>query len=180
MKNDGASKTGRRMATDKRKRADHPIDWPALVIAIIVCEMAGVIGSIFTIAAIGGWYAGLQKPFFTPPAWIFGPVWIALYAIMGIAAYLIWRQGIHKPSVQHALIFFALQLIVNVKWSILFFGFHSPFLAFIAIVALLALICVTAFKFYHIDARAGYLLIPYIAWVVFAMLLNASIWLLNA
>ncbi len=159
---------------------ENRINWPALVFAILICEMAGAIGSIFTVDAVGGWYAALQKPFFTPPAWVFMPVWIILYAVMGIAAYIVWRKGMHKPNVQHALIFFVLQLIVNVKWSLLFFGMHSPILALIAIIVLLALICVTAFKFYRIDERAGYLFIPYIAWVIFAMLLNATIWQLNA
>lgn len=156
-------------------------DWRALVGFILVCESAGAIGSIFTMPSVGTWYAALAKPFFTPPGWLFAPVWFILYAWMGIAAYLVWQKRKEKPAeVIAALLFFALQLIVNVKWSLLFFGLHSPLYGLVAIFALLALILVTALKFYRIDKRAGYLFIPYIAWVIFAALLNASIWMMNS
>ena len=168
-----AKKTGAAGKTDL-------VDWRALLAAIIICELAGAIGSIFTMSSVAGWYAALAKPFFTPPAWVFAPVWVILYAWMGIAAYLVWQKRREKPAeVIPAFIFFVLQLIVNVKWSLLFFGLHSPFYGLIAIFVLLALIIVTAFKFYKIDALAGRLFVPYIVWVIFASLLNASIWMMN-
>ncbi len=156
------------------------LNWRALVAFILVCELAGVMGSIFTAPSLNSWYDMLAKPFFTPPPWVFAPVWFILYAWMGIAAYIVWQNRRDKtPEVVSAFIFFALQLIVNVKWSLLFFGFHSPFYGLIAIFVLLTLIIITAVKFFRIDERAGLLFLPYIAWVIFAALLNAVVWLMN-
>ena len=102
-----------------------------LVAAILVCEFVGLLGSIFTIPAITTWYAALQKPSFSPPNWLFGPVWTLLYALMGVSAYLVWEKGIKKKGVKPALKLFSLQLILNFMWSILFFGLRSPLSTFL-------------------------------------------------
>jgi len=156
-----------------------------LVIAIAVSELAGVIGSVFTISAIPTWYAGLVKPALNPPGWIFGPAWITLYALMGIAAFLIWSsyakasEGQAKRQIKIALGVFGIQLFLNAIWSIIFFGLHNPFWAFIEIIILWLAILWTIFAFYKISRPAAYLLLPYIIWVSFAAYLNYSIWMLN-
>jgi len=154
-------------------------DFFKLVIAIVVSELAGVIGSVFTVASIPTWYATLQKPSFSPPNWIFGPVWTTLYFLMGVAAFLVWRQGLGRKEVKTALVIFGGQLVLNVLWSIIFFGLHSPGRAFVEIVALWLTILWTITAFYKIYRPAAYLLIPYILWVSFAAYLNYSIWMLN-
>ena len=131
-----------------------------LILTIIVCQIAGVIGSIFTTPAIPEWYATLQKPFFTPPSWLFGPAWITLYTLMGISLYLVWNK--RDKRVKEAVSIFFVQLILNSVWSILFFGLRSPFLAFIEIIILWIAILFTILKFYRISKNAGLLLIPYI------------------
>ena len=100
-----------------------------LIIAIVACELAGIVGSIFTASAIPTWYATLAKPALNPPAWVFGPVWTTLYALMGVAAFLVWRKGWERKEVKTALGIFGIQLALNVLWSIVFFGLHSPALA---------------------------------------------------
>jgi len=156
------------------------INWLKLGAFILVCELAGIIGSFFTFEAIPTWYAGLQKPFFSPPNWLFGPVWTTLYALMGIAAYIIWEKGIGKKPVKQAMVLFAAQLVLNATWSIIFFGMRSPALAFACILLLWLAIAATIQSFYRIDRRAACLLLPYILWVSFAALLNLMIWGLNA
>ncbi|MBI2635186.1 MAG: tryptophan-rich sensory protein [Parcubacteria group bacterium] len=164
-----------------------------LVIAIGVSLSAGVIGSFFTMPAIqSGWYAELAKPAPNPPAWVFGPVWTALYALMGIAAWLVWKQWSQgSPStrlrVKTALAVFGLQLFLNAIWSIIFFGLHgSTWLtinnlgwALVDIILLWLAIVWTIAVFYKISKPAAYLLAPYLLWVSFASYLNYSIWMLN-
>lgn len=155
-----------------------------LVIAIAVSEAAGIIGSFFTISAIPTWYAGLVKPALNPPAWVFGPAWTTLYALMGIAAWLVWRQWDQgDPStrlrVKTALAIFGLQLFLNAIWSIIFFGLHSPGWALVDIILLWLAIVWTMVVFYKISKPAAYLLVPYLLWVSFASYLNYSIWALN-
>jgi len=150
-----------------------------VLIAIVICVIAGVIGSIFTTPSIPTWYASLNKPPFNPPNWIFGPVWTTLYILMGIAAYLVWRNGIGKKEVKTAVFVFALQLILNSLWSFIFFGQHWMLLAFCEIIILWLAILFTIIKFWPISTAAGLLLLPYIFWVSFASILNFSIWLLN-
>ena len=155
-----------------------------LVIAIAVSEAAGVIGSFFTISAIPTWYAGLVKPALNPPAWVFGPAWTTLYALMGIAAWLVWRQWDQgDPSIQlrvkTALTIFGLQLFLNAIWSIIFFGLQSPGWALVDIALLWFAIVWTIIIFYKISKPAAYLLVPYLLWVSFAMYLNYAIWALN-
>lgn len=140
---------------------------------ILLCQAAGAIGSIFTFSAIPNWYAYLNKPFFNPPNWIFGPVWTTLYTLMGIAVYLVWKKRKGIPF------WFWVQLVLNALWSILFFGLQNPILAFVGVVFLWLSIFLTITSFYRIYKTAAYLLVPYLLWVSFASLLNASIALLN-
>lgn len=150
-----------------------------LIIAIVICELAGIIGSIFTVSAIPNWYSTLTKPVLNPPSWVFGPVWTTLYALMGIAAYLIWKNGLDRKDIRKALLVFGLQLVLNASWSIVFFGFESPMYAFVNIIAMWLAILWTMSLFYKISRPAMLLLLPYILWVSFAAYLNCSIWILN-
>ena len=150
-----------------------------LILVIGICQSAGIIGSLFTFPNITTWYATLTKPTFSPPSWLFGPVWILLYTLMGIAAYVIWQKGSTKPKVREALGFFCVQLVLNSVWSIIFFGMHSPLLALFEICMLWTAILATIYKFYPLAKPAAYLLLPYLAWVSFATILNTAIVLLN-
>ena len=152
---------------------------PKLLAAIVVSELAGGIGSIFTMKSIAGWYATLIKPEFSPPNWIFGPVWTTLYALMGIAAFLVWRKGFDRKDVKIALGIFLGQLVLNTLWSIIFFGLQSPAGAFAEIIFLWLTILATIIAFARISKPAAWLLVPYIFWVSFAAYLNYSIWILN-
>jgi tryptophan-rich sensory protein len=146
---------------------------------VLVCLAAGGIGSFFTFPSIQGWYSTLIKPFFSPPNWIFAPVWTILYILMGIAAYLVYEKGFKQKKVRIALAFFDVQLFLNVLWSLLFFGMHSPLYGLLCIIALWFSIFLTMNKFYKISKTAGMLFIPYILWVSFAAILNLYIWRLN-
>lgn len=154
-------------------------DYIKLTIAVVVSESAGIIGAIFTTPSIDSWYIGLIKPALNPPAWIFGPVWTILYFLMGVAAFLIWRKGWERKDVKIALGIFAGQLILNTLWSIIFFGLHSPSLAFVEIIFLWLAILTTIIVFAKISRAAAWLLAPYILWVSFAAYLNYAIWILN-
>jgi benzodiazapine receptor len=150
-----------------------------LVVSIVACQCAGLIGSIFTTPAIPTWYAALEKPAFTPPSWLFAPAWIILYVLMAIAAFLIWRKGLGEEGVKSALIIFLVQLVLNALWSIVFFGLQSPLYGMVVILALWIAILLTIIKFFKLSTAAGALLLPYILWVSFASILNISIWVLN-
>lgn len=150
-----------------------------LITTIVISQSAGLVGAVFTSPAIPGWYAGINKPTLNPPSWIFGPVWITLYTLMGISAFLIWKKGWEKKMVRKALYVFGLQLILNASWSIVFFGLQSPAGAFAIIVALWLSILWTMILFHNISKPAMWLLVPYILWVSFAGYLNFSIWMLN-
>jgi len=150
-----------------------------IIVAIVACELAGIIGSVFTMPAIPGWYAGIAKPSFNPPNWIFGPVWTLLYALMGLAAYLVYEKGFKRPEVKKALAVFAAQLVLNTLWSIVFFGAHRILGAAVVIVLLWALILATILLFHRISKAGAYLLVPYILWVSFATVLNISLYVLN-
>ena len=149
------------------------------VFSIVVCELAGVVGSIFTFPALPVWYAALQKPAFAPSGSIIGPVWIALYFLMGVSLYLVVLKNREDKIVNSGLSLFAIQLSLNVLWSFVFFGIRSPGYALIEILFLWLSIFLTAYTFYKIDKRAAYLLVPYLLWVSFAAVLNYLIWLLN-
>ena len=150
-----------------------------LIISLVACLAAGGIGSIFTTPSIGGWYAGLVKPSFTPPNWLFGPAWTVLYILMGISLYLVVIRGWENETVKTGIILFAAQLVVNLLWSIIFFGLHSPLGGLACIFVLLALIVATIITFYRLSKPAAVLLIPYLAWVCIATALNAGVVLLN-
>ena len=150
---------------------------PKLIISIIAPLGAGFIGSFFTTPSIGSWYSKLNKPSFNPPNWVFGPVWTILYIMMGISFYLVWTSG--KKNIKTAIIIFAVQLALNLLWSILFFGMHNPMLAFIEIALLWISILATIILFYRISPLAAYLLIPYLLWVSFASALNFALWRMN-
>jgi benzodiazapine receptor len=150
-----------------------------LVVSIIACQCAGLIGSVFTTPNIPTWYAALEKPFFTPPNWLFAPAWITLYVLMAIAAFLIWRKGFAHKGVKCALIVFLVQLVLNALWSVVFFGLQSPLWGMVVILALWVAILLTIIKFFKLSVAAGSLMLPYILWVSFASVLNISIWILN-
>jgi len=149
-------------------------------IALIVCLMVGYSASVVTRPSVEIWYPTIIKPGFNPPNWIFMPVWTLLYILMAVAAGLVWDKiKEQNEEVKKALGFFVIQLILNAVWSYIFFGLKNPMLALIEIVLLWLMIYETYLKFSKINKTAGYLLIPYIAWVAFAGILNASIWWLN-
>lgn len=152
---------------------------PKLVVSIVVCELVGAISIPFTITSITTWYAFLHKPPFSPPNWIFGPVWTILYFLMGVSAFLIWKKGFEDKKVKKALLYFLIQLFFNFLWSVLFFGLHSPVLGLIDIILLLISIMLAISTFYKISKVASYLLTPYILWVSFATALNFAIVILN-
>jgi len=150
-----------------------------LAASIGVCELIGGIGAIFTAPAIPAWYAGLAKPSFSPPNWVFAPVWTFLFLLMGVSFYLIWDKGTESRNVKRAMYVFGIQLGLNLLWSMLFFGLRSPLYGLLDIILLLAAIALAISEFSKISRNAGLLLVPYIAWVSIAMMLNLSIYLLN-
>jgi tryptophan-rich sensory protein len=168
--------------------------------SIIICELAGTIGAVFTTPAIDSWYKALYKPSFNPPNWIFGPVWTILFVLMGVSLYLVWSKKwkVHnKTKIKKAwnplsqkllsgswqkaniILIFATQLILNVLWSVVFFGQHSPSMAFFVLLMLWVAILFTIVNFYRVSKTAALLLLPYILWVSFAGILNYFIWILN-
>jgi benzodiazapine receptor len=150
-----------------------------LVVSVVACQCAGAIGSLFTTPAIPTWYATLEKPFFTPPNWLFAPAWITLYLLMAIAAFLIWRKGLGQEGVKSALLIFLVQLVLNALWSVVFFGLQSPLWGMVVILALWVAILLTIIKFFKLSTAAGSLMLPYILWVSFASALNIAIFVLN-
>lgn len=149
-----------------------------LAFALALCVGIGALGSVWTAAGVRDWFPALAKPPINPPAWVFAPVWTALYLIMGYAAWRVWRTAGFKGA-PAALTLFGLQLALNLAWSYLFFGRHWIGAAFVEIVVLLAAIAATALVFARTDRLAAWLLVPYIAWVAFASVLTGWIWLLN-
>jgi benzodiazapine receptor len=150
-----------------------------LAISVGTPLLVGALSGFATARSVTGWYVSLRKPVFNPPSWIFGPVWTALYVLMGIALYLVWRNGWDRDVVRWAVALFGVQLALNGLWSLLFFGMQSPGWAFVEILLLWAAIATTLVAFWRVELLAGALLIPYFLWVSFAVLLNGSIWMLN-
>ena len=150
-----------------------------IVLVVLICVSLGYLSGMVTRDSINTWYPTLIKPIFNPPNWIFAPVWTLLYIMMGIAAGLVWTSSSDEKTIQKALGLFAIQFGLNALWSYLFFGLQNPLLALIEIIVLLLLIFDTYSEFKKIDKIAGMLLLPYLAWVSFATILNASIWWLN-
>lgn len=151
------------------------------LISITLCELIGLAATPITMSAIPVWYASLIKPSFSPPNWVFGPVWTILYFLMGFALYLIWttKGKTKKKQKKEAYYYFFLQLFCNFLWSWIFFGLRSPLFALLDIVALLLFITLTTRAFFKISQQAGILMLPYLLWVLFAAILNAAIVLLN-
>ena len=151
-----------------------------LTVSILLCQLAGVIGSFFTAPAIPTWYASLNKPSFTPPNWVFGPVWITLYVLMAIAAFLVWRKDLNVPGVKTALFLFCVQLALNGLWSPAFFGMRSTVTGAVVIILLWTVLLLTIWKFFPLSVPATVLLVPYLLWVSYAAVLNISIVILNS
>jgi translocator protein len=150
-----------------------------LVVSMAVCFGAAGVGSMLTTPSLGGWYATLAQPAWSPPNWVFGPVWSLLYLAMAMAAWLVWRR-VGFPRAASALNLFAVQLVLNVCWSAIFFGLHRPGLAFAEILLLGLAILATMVAFRSLSRAAAWLMAPYLLWVAFAAALNFSIWRLNA
>jgi len=151
----------------------------SLVVAVFLCELVGALGTVFTAPALDGWYGTLQQPWFTPPNWVFGPVWTTLFALLGVAVWLVWRADTSERAVRVAFAAFAVQFALNVSWSGVFFGLRWPLGGFAVIVALWLAILATVWAFDRVDRRAALLLVPYLAWVTFAGVLNYQLWRLN-
>lgn len=152
---------------------------PKLFASVTLCLFVAYLGSLITIPAITTWYVTLHKPFFTPPNWLFGPVWSVLYLLMGISFYLVWEKGIKSKSAVYAVKVFLVQLVLNYFWSVAFFALHNPHLAFLVILCLWGAIFYTICLFMKRSKVAAFLLYPYIFWVSFALLLNLFIVALN-
>jgi len=155
------------------------MNYKRLIISLLIPQLAGIIGSIFTVSSIREWYSLLEKPSFNPPNWIFGPAWTILYLLMGISIYLVWQRVKENKNNKKVMFIFWIHLFLNTIWSIIFFGFQNVGLAFINIVVIWFFIVLLMILFWKIDRRATYLLIPYLLWVSFASILNLSILLLN-
>ncbi|MGB5709047.1 MAG: TspO/MBR family protein [Arenicellales bacterium] len=155
-----------------------PRQYLILALFCLACVGIGAIGGIATSASVSTWYPTLQKPWFNPPDSVFAPVWTLLYLMMGVGAWRVWLKG-HNKDKSNALKMFWFQLTLNLGWSLVFFGMRQIGFALAEIVLLLLAILITTFLFWRIDRFAGMLMLPYIAWVSFATLLNASLWLLN-
>ncbi|HEX9797653.1 MAG TPA: TspO/MBR family protein [Anaerolineales bacterium] len=156
-----------------------PRDLWRLIVALALPLLVGGLGGWVTAGPVQTWYPTMIKPSWNPPPWLFAPVWTALYFLMGWAAWRIWRLGLDQPAVRRALAFFGLQLAFNLGWSLLFFGLQRTDLALLEIGVLLALIIVTFVRFRALDRLAGWLLVPYLLWTMFATALNAAVWGLN-
>lgn len=148
------------------------------ITSIVISFAAGGIGSLATTPNIATWYAGLDKPWFNPPNWVFGPVWSFLYFLIGVSLYLVWTSP-SSVSRRSAYLLFGGQLFMNALWSIVFFGFHAPWVAVGVIIVLLALIAMTIRQFWQFSHTAAWLLVPYGVWVSFATCLNVGVALLN-
>jgi benzodiazapine receptor len=155
-------------------------DLSRLILSIIICQMAGVIGSIFTASSVASWYPTLVKPPFTPPGFYIGLIWIVLFGLMGISLFLIWRDSSGGLATRKAFYFFTAQLIDNVLWSAAFFGMRSPISGLVVVALLWILILITIIRFLPLNRNAALLLVPYIIWVSFAAYLNYSIWRMNS
>lgn len=147
-----------------------------LFISLLITLLAGGIASLFTLSGVNGWYVTANKPSFNPPNWLFAPVWTALYIMMGIALFLVWKSDVNKTLKKTAIILFAVQLTLNFLWSFIFFYAKQPGWAFLDIVAMWVAILLTIIWFAKISTTASWLLVPYIFWVSFASILNFYIW----
>jgi tryptophan-rich sensory protein len=149
------------------------------IISIALPLAVGAVSGFFTTASVNGWYAGVNKPSFNPPNWLFAPVWTSLYILMGIACFIIWNNNAETKEKQVALRFYGIQLGLNFLWSFIFFYAQQPGWAFIEIILMWIMILLTILSFRKISTVAAWLLVPYICWVSFASVLNFAIWYLN-
>lgn len=152
---------------------------PLLIGSVLIPFLVAAIGSYITFTQISTWYVALAKPLWAPPNWLFGPIWSILYLLMGISLFLILRKGFYRQDVRFAILIFAVQLVLNLIWSWVFFGAHSLFGGFIVIMLLWIAIFANIIAFSILSRTAGLLLIPYIVWVSIASYLNYSVYLLN-
>ena len=152
---------------------------PMLIGSILIPLVIGYIGAIVTLPQISTWYSSLSKPWWSPPNWLFGPIWTTLYLLMGVALFLVWREGLHRQDVRFAILIFSVQLAINLLWSVVFFSFHALFGSFILVMLLWLAILANIIAFLIISKWAGLLLVPYIIWVSIASYLNYSVYLLN-
>jgi translocator protein len=152
---------------------------PKLIISIVIVFLAGAVGTVYTLKEITTWYVSLAKPSWTPPNWAFGPIWSTLYVLMGISLFLVWREGLDRKDVRIAILVFAVQLVLNVVWSLVFFATHNIFGGLVLVILLWISILVNIIVFYRISKPAGLILIPYLIWVSIASYLNYSVFLLN-
>ena len=150
-----------------------------LIVSILIPLIAGFIGSIATFSSIPTWYAALVKPSWAPLNWVFAPVWTTLFILMGIALFLVWREGLWRKDIKIAVSIFGIQLFLNVLWSVIFFGLQSLIGGLIEIVFLWIAILATIITFYRISKPAGILLLPYIIWVSVASYLTYTLYILN-
>ncbi|MGV8144140.1 MAG: TspO/MBR family protein [Methanothermobacter sp.] len=150
-----------------------------LIVSILIVFIAGTIGSTATLPQIPTWYASLAKPSWAPPNWLFGPVWTILYILIGIALFLVWKEGISRKDVKLAISVFVVQLVLNVLWSVIFFGYNSLLGGLVVVIILWIAILANIIFFYRVSKPAGLLLVPYIVWVSIASYLNYSVYLLN-
>ena len=151
-----------------------------ILAVVVTCLVIGYFSGMVTRSSVTTWFPTLIKPSFNPPSWVFAPVWSILFVMMGVAAGLVWdRIEAEREAVKKALIFFAIQLGLNALWSYLFFGLRYPMWAGLEIIVLWLMFFETYIQFVKINKIAGYLLLPYLAWVSFASVLNGSIWWLN-
>jgi len=152
---------------------------PKLIVSILIVFVAGAVGTLYTLKEITTWYVYLAKPGWTPPNWAVGPIWSILYVFIGASLFLIWRKGLGRKDVQMAIVVFAVQLGINVLWSLVFFGSHSIFGGLIMVLILWVAILINIFVFYRISRPAGLLLIPYLIWVSIASYLQYNLFILN-
>ncbi len=145
--------------------------------ALVVCQMAGVVGAVFTVSQVKDWYPTLVKPALNPPSWVFGPVWSGLYLLMGVALYLVWESN--SKDKKWALWLFGIQLALNAIWSPVFFGAHLIGVTLVIIILMWVAIVMTISAFSKVSKPAAALLAPYIVWVSFATYLNFALWWLN-
>lgn len=154
-------------------------NWVKAIISIGAPLAVGATAGAFTVTGLGSWYQSIEKPSWNPPNAVFGPVWTALYILMGIALFLVWKSNASEDLKRRAIAFFTIQLVLNFFWSLIFFNWHSILGALVEIMVLWTFILMTIFAFARINKAAAWLLVPYIAWVSFAALLNAAIYSLN-
>lgn len=149
------------------------------ILSLLICQSVGIFSQIVTLAQNEVWFDTVLKPTLNPPDYLFVPFGSMLYLLMGISLWFVWKSNAYEPMKQEAMLFFTTQLLLNFSWTILFFKFHSPLLAFIDILALIVVLFFTIFRFSQISKTASWLLVPYISWVCFTAILNYNLWKLT-